>query len=209
MPHARPSRWLAVSPRGLINAAIDLAALGLALFVLLRLYTITTAAPVPFDPYLVRADGSRADPVNIVFESVTPGLDSATVADAVIATLGWYDVAGEPMSFVSLDRKQASARQLGRDLGGGTRLHLRIAAVDAADNQTRVLAAVHRDESAACGHVGRGFDETREQLAEAFRAAGYLVTLLSLGNDASGRHCDGSRTSGDGRAVVVRIGGLQ
>ncbi len=201
----RAARRRRITLGGLAAGAVDLAALALVVFVTFRLYTIATASPLPFEPYLSRSDGSRADPVNIVFESAQPGIDSSRAATTVQNVLGWYEVAGEPMSFTVAGARQATAYQFGLDLGGGARIHLRIAAVTADDRQIHVLAAVHRDEPAGCGHVGRAFDESRDQVAAAFRTAGYSVTQLDLGNAASGRHCDASQTPGDGKAIVIRL----
>lgn len=194
-----------VTGRGLLNAAVDLTAAGLIVVVALRLYSIATAVSLPFDPYIYRADGSRADPVNLVFESPAIGVSSDDAVAAVTSVLGWYEVTGEQMAFRDAGTSRPVGRHLGLDLGGGARLHMRIARVEAGDTSIRVLAAVHRDEPATCGHVGRAFDEVRDQVARAFRDAGYLVTELSPGNNASGQHCDGSRTPGDGRAIVIRL----
>ncbi len=157
--------------------------------------------PTGFNPYIHRASGTRADPVNLIFR----GASTEAVAQSVTRVLGWSDVPGSAMMFVRRDGQRISGRQFGLDLGGGTRLHLRVEAVGADEGQTFVLAAIHRDDWAGCGHVGGAFDEARDIVAQAFAAAGYHVTSVPLANTESGRHCDGSWTHGDGAATLIDL----
>ena len=91
--------------------------------------------------------------------------------------------------------------------GGGSRYHVRIETITPDDAQDYVLAAVHRDDSVRCGHVGVAFDETRDLIARAFADAGYTVSLVRLGNSQSATHCDGTRNAGDGTAAVIDLVG--
>lgn len=155
-------------------------------------------------PYIVRPNGQRADPVNIIFRAGHPD----QVLAAVRRVLGWHTIAGGPMSFQIGGAEAATAHQLGFEMGNGGRVHLRIAGATLFNEQgSYVAVAVHRDETVKCGHVGRGFDELRDQVVRAFRAAGYPVTLTLVDNNRSGPHCDGSITPGDGVVAVIDLVG--
>jgi len=159
-------------------------------------------APTGFEPYIYRASGERADPVNIIFLHT----DGATASAAVQRVLGWRSIVATSMTFKHRSEgARPTSRQLAADLSPGSRYHLRIQAVPLTDTQTYVLASVHRDETVACGHVGRAFDETRDLVAHAFAEAGYQTGYVDLGNTDSGPHCDGSRVAGDGRAVLIDL----
>ena len=159
-------------------------------------------APTGFEPYIYRASGERADPVNIIFLHT----DGATASAAVQRVLGWRAIVATGMNFKHKGGgARPTSRQLAADLSPGTRYHMRIQAVPLTDTQTYVLASVHRDETVACGHVGRAFDETRDLVAGAFAEAGYPIDFVSLDNTSSGLHCDGSRVAGDGRAVLIDL----
>lgn len=162
---------------------------------------LSTEPPPGFDPYLRRSNGTAADPVNLIFR----GTDAEHVAAAVQRVLGWRPVTGSMMHFLDQGRVRPAAWQLGVDLGGGSRLHLRIETVTRGDAQSYVLVAAHRDDRAPCGHVGRGFDETRDLIARSFASAGYAVASVWLGNTAPSRHCDGSLTEGDGNASLIEL----
>jgi hypothetical protein len=159
-------------------------------------------APTGFEPYIYRATGERADPVNIIFLHT----DGTTAAAASERVLGWRMVVASGMNFKQKSGgTRPTSRQLAADIGPGSRFHMRIQAVPLTDTQTYVLASVHRDETVACGHVGRGFDETRDLVARTFAEAGYRVAYVDIGNTNSGLHCDGSRVPGDGRAVLIDL----
>ena len=159
-------------------------------------------APAGFEPYIYRASGERADPVNIVFLHT----DEATASAAVQRVLGWRSIVATGMTFKQKSGGvRPTSRQLAADLSPGARYHMRIQAVPLTDTQTYVLASVHRDETVACGHVGRAFDETRDLVAHAFAEAGYPTGYVDLGNTDSGLHCDGSRVAGDGRAILIDL----
>jgi hypothetical protein len=119
--------------------------------------------------------------------------------------LNWPEVEGSSMTFVDQGRAVPTGRQLGLDLGNGGRLHIRVAATPAGDEQAYVLAAVHRDDVKDCGHVGRATDEMRDYVAYAFAQAGYTVRRVALGNITPGDHCDGSRPVSDGYAAVIEM----
>jgi hypothetical protein len=110
------------------------------------------------------------------------------------------------MDFYDQGRVHPVAWQLAQDLGNGSRYHMRIEAIGPTDGQSYTLAAVHRDDSVACGHVGRAFDQVRDLVVHAFEDAGYPVTMVWLGNIDDGPQCDGSRTSGGGAAAIIDIG---
>ena len=161
-------------------------------------------APTGFEPYIFRPTGEKADPINLIFLHS----DAATVSTAIERVLGWRPINASGMSF----RKKGegltirpTSRQLAADLSTGSRYHIRIQSVPITDTQTYVLASVHRDDTAACGHVGRGFDETRDLVARAFAESGYRVQKVDLNNGASGTHCDGSRVAGDGFGVLIDL----
>lgn len=165
--------------------------------------TGTASSPVAlqFDPYIHRVDGAPADPINLIFY----GADADAVAAAVHRVLGWPVADGSPMLFVDQGITFKTAWQLAQPVSRSARFHLRIEAVGAAANQDYVLAAVHRDDDAACGHVGTAFDETRQRVATGFANAGYSVSEVRLGNTNSGPQCDGSFTAGDGTAAVIDL----
>lgn len=158
-------------------------------------------APVGFDPYIFRPTGERADPVNLIFLHT----DALTIAKTIERLLGWKPVTASNMTFRRGERQRPTARQLIVDVSPTSRYHIRIQAVPVSDTQTYVLASVHRDDTVACGHVGRAFDETRDLVARAFIDAGFPARMIDLDNFASGSHCDGSRVPGDGRAVLVDL----
>lgn len=159
--------------------------------------------PAHFAPYIYRTNGARADPVNLVFRGAT----SDAVADAMSRVLGWKAVQGSPMLFFDAGQQRASARQLGIDLGNGSRLHIRIEDAGSEDGRDYVLAAVHRDDSVPCGHVGRAFDDTRDRVLRAFTAAGYQAAVVRIGNVEQGAHCDGTLNGGDGALAVIDVSG--
>jgi hypothetical protein len=157
--------------------------------------------PAGFDPYIYRADGSPADPVNLIFR----GTNSDGVAATVAQVLGWRFIQGSPMSFHLEDTAQPTAWQLGVDLGGGSRLHMRIQSVQDESEPGFVLAAVHQDDTVPCGHIGAKFDKIRDMVAQQFADAGHRVTELKIGNTRTGRHCDGTENGGDGIAVIIDL----
>jgi hypothetical protein len=160
------------------------------------------SVPGQFDPYLHRTSGELADPVNLIFRGT---MEQA--AAAVPRVLGWQSVQGSEMVFYDHGAHFATGPQFGFDIGGGSRYHIRLEAVQDDDGQTYVLSGVHRDDSVACGHVGRAFDRMRDLVASAFTDAGYPVTTLHLGNSDPGRQCDGSFTFGDGTAAMIDLTG--
>ena len=166
------------------------------------LHASSAGLPGAFDPYIHRSGGEPADPVNLIFR----GAGADTVAQLAQRVLGWPVVAGSPMDFIDEEHIHPTAWQLGNDLGHGSRYHLRIESITVADGQSYPLAAVHRDDSVACGHVGRAFDQVRDIVAHGFADAGYHVTMVWLGNTNGGPQCDGSRTSGGGEAAIIDIG---
>jgi len=165
------------------------------------LHAHSTDLPGSFDPYIHRSSGQPADPVNLIFR----GADADTAAQLAQRVLGWPVVAGSPMQFTDQGHDHPTAWQLGHDLGHGSRYHLRIEAIGAADGQSYTLAAVHRDDLVACGHVGRAFDEVRDIVVRAFADAGYSVSMVWLGNTEDGLQCDGSRTAGGGAAAIIDL----
>jgi len=166
------------------------------------LHASSPTLPSSFDPYIHRAGGEPADPVNLIFR----GADADTVAQVAQRVLGWPVVAGSAMDFIDRSHLHATAWQLGHDLPFGSRYHLRIESITAADGQSYTLAAVHRDDSVACGHVGRAFDQVRDIVAHDFADAGYRVSMVWLGNTNDGLQCDGSRTAGGGAAAIIDLG---
>jgi hypothetical protein len=154
-----------------------------------------------FDPYIQRDGGAPADPINLIFY----GADASEASDAVHAILGWPVTQGSPMNFLDRGRLRPTAWQMGFDLGGGARYHLRIEDLTPTDAQPYVLAAVHHDVAAACGHVGTDFDQQRIRVAQAFRADGYPVQVLDVGNTDAGPQCDGSFTHGDGKVALIDL----
>ena len=163
--------------------------------------TPTPPLPTDFEPYIRRPNGSRADPVNLIFR----GQNADGVATAIAQVLGWRFVVGGPMTFRARGAEYATAWQMGIDLGSGSRMHIRIQAMPGEAEPGFVLAAVHRDDTVPCGHVGRAFDEARDLVARAFAAAGYRVSRLHLENTQVGRHCDGTENAGDGHAVIIDL----
>jgi hypothetical protein len=159
------------------------------------------SVPSGFQPYIYRESGEPADPVNLVFLTD----DSAKVLEAVTSVLRWQPVKATPMMFRDRAVTRATARQFQVPLGGGVRLHLRVEAVKSADRQQYVLAAVHRDDPAVCGHIGSAFDDARSIVVHAFAEAGYHVRLAWQDNRRPGRQCDGSYTAGDGHVAIVDL----
>lgn len=157
--------------------------------------------PTGFDPYLRRPSMAVADPINLVFLNTDPD----GVAAAVRAVLGWQPIPGSPMLFLVHDRVLSTRWQLGVGLGGGSRVHMRVQDAAPEGDRSFVLAAVHRDDPVPCGHVGRAFDEMRDLVANAFAAAGYPVSVVSVGNAATARHCDGTVNGGDGRVAIIDL----
>jgi hypothetical protein len=153
-----------------------------------------------FDLYLHRTDGQLADPINLVFRGTL-----AEAAAAVPQVLGWKNVQGSPMLFYDHGRQLQTAAQFGFDLGGGSRYHIRLQAVQADNGRSYVLAGVHRDDMTACGHVGHVFSAARDIVADGFAAAGYHVSTLRLGNVEPGRQCDGTLSAGDGTAALIDL----
>ena len=168
-------------------------------------FAVAAAGDVPsdFEEYIIRPTGEQADPVNLIFRAA----DAETVAAAVQRALGWPALAGSPMLFRAGGVERPTARHFGVSLGNGARYHIRIAEAGAADGQGYVLAAVHRDASVECGHVGVDFDPSRDFVGRAFQAAGYRVTSYDLDNTAALTHCDGTRNAGDGGALIIDLDG--
>lgn len=154
-----------------------------------------------FDEYIHRLNGAPADPVNLIFLTTDPD----TAADAVHRVLGWDMVSGSSMTFVDQGTVRPVAWQMGMQFTRSSRWHMRIEDVTRSGSGAYVLAAVHRDDDAPCGHVGTEFDRARRVVAMAFAGAGYNVTTQHLGNTRPGRQCNGSYTSGDGIAVVIDL----
>jgi hypothetical protein len=186
--------WAMVAPAVLIFAVFTIVG-----FVEAR----SRELPAGFELYVHRADGTTADPINLVFR----GTNSDGVAAAIARVMRWRFIVGSPMTFGDQGTDRPTAWQLGVDLGGGSRFHIRIESALPTDSPDFVLAAAHRDDSVPCGHVGRAFDETRDLIAQTFAAAGYRVTQLKLSNTQLGKHCDGSETAGDGLAVMIDLDG--
>jgi hypothetical protein len=162
------------------------------------------APGIRFGLYLRRTDGRSADPVNVIF---TGERDAAAVGLRVARVLGWTAVPGSDMAFTDHGATRWTELQLGSGARGGLRQHLRLAGSEAESERwgAYTLAAVHHDISVPCGHLGTGFDQERDALAAAMAAAGYRVTWLWLGNDGAVEHCEGSRTHGDGWAVIIAL----
>jgi hypothetical protein len=154
-----------------------------------------------FAPYLYRGNGQPADPVNLLFRAN----DGKAVAQAVREVLGWLPVSSTPMNFIDEGRVRPTGWQFYLPLDAGARFHLRIEAVNPADGRDYVLAAVHHDLLADCGHLGTAFDDMREHVARAFAQVGYQVETTTLGNTQPGRQCNGSYTGGDGRLAVIDL----
>jgi hypothetical protein len=161
-------------------------------------------APTGFDPYIYRPSGERADPINIIFLHT----DAPTAAATAQRVLGWRPVVASGMSFKHKNGTRPTSRQLAADLNPQSRYHLRIQSVPITDTQTFVLASVHRDDTAPCGHVGRAFDEMRDLVARHFSEAGFPTRIVDLENTAAGLHCDGSRVGGDGKAVLIDLSSI-
>lgn len=168
--------------------------------------------PTNFDPYVHRPDGRPADPINLIFL----GADADKAATAFQAVLGWPAINANGMTFIDQGQSRPTARQFGLDLGGGSRFHVRIEADPAASAPIPpdpaapghyALAAVHRDDSVSCGHIGEAFDDVRNMVGEAFARAGYSVTRMPLGNTTPGQQCDGSFSAGDGIVLIIDLGG--
>jgi hypothetical protein len=154
-----------------------------------------------FAPYLYRKNGQAADPVNIMFRTS----DGKSAAKAVRDVLGWLPVSSTPMNFIDADKTRPTGWQFYLPLDAGARFHLRIESVTPADGRDYVLAAVHHDLLADCGHLGTAFDAMRDYVAHAFTEAGYRVETTTLGNTQPGRQCNGTFTAGDGRVAVIDL----
>ena len=163
--------------------------------------SLSRELPRDFDSYIYRQNGVKADPINVIFRSS----DADKVAEAIERVLGWRPIRGSQMAFHRAAGTRLAVHQLGSVESEGSRLHIRIEATPSDGTATYVLAAVHRDETVPCGHVGRAFDETRDLVARAFATAGYDTYQVDLGNREPGDHCDASRIGGDGHAVVVDL----
>lgn len=157
--------------------------------------------PIQFDQYIHRDSGDAADPINLIF--VTTNADIA--AEKVHEVLGWTVLDGSPMSFLDDGVSRPTAWQMGIQFSRASRWHMRIEQVNRDGPGAYVLAAVHRDDDSACGHIGIAFDRARRVVATAFSDAGYPVTILDLGNTNRGLQCDGSYTAGDGSVVVIDL----
>jgi hypothetical protein len=158
----------------------------------------------PFGLYIHRADGRPADPVNVVFIGER---DTAAIALRLATALRWTRVEGSDMTFFERGQPRRTEIQSGRGLGPGSRQHIRLtgAREPAESWGPYALAAVHRDLTVPCGHIGVAFDEERNALAAAMGEAGYRVTWLRLGNDGPIEHCGGAVNRGDGWAVVIDL----
>jgi hypothetical protein len=163
-----------------------------------------SAAPVPFGPYLRRADGHSADPVNVIF---TGEGDAAVVALTITRVLRWLPVAGSDMAFSDHGETLWAELQLGTPSQAGIRRHIRLAGAEEPSERwvAYTLAGVHHDLDVPCGHLGVAFDEERNALAQAMEEAGFRVTWLWLGNDGPVEHCTGAVTHGDGWAAVIEL----
>lgn len=164
------------------------------------------ALPAGFDPYIYRENGTPADPVNLVF--LRPNAETGQVVAVVQQVLGWREVDSAnttKMMFRDHAQGRATVRQLELPLAAGSRFHLRLEDVLATSGQGYVLAAVHRDDSVSCGHIGTAFNDMRDVVVRAFVAAGYPVTLVRQGNTGTGAQCDGSLTGGDGQIAVIDL----
>ncbi len=159
------------------------------------------AVEIQFDGYIHRMNGALADPVNVIFVTSSP--DAA--AAAVHHVLGWSVLDGSGMTFIDQGVREPVAWQMGMQVNRGSRWHMRIEHAAHSGSQAYVLAAVHRDDDSACGHVGTAFDRARRVVGTAFANAGYDVTILQLANSRPGPQCDGSYTAGDGTAVVIDL----
>lgn len=169
-----------------------------------RVPSVSTPAlevPVGIEPYIFRPSGERADPVNLIFLHT----DAATASAMIERVLGWRPVVASGMMFRQRAGLRPTARQLAAEISPQMRYHIRLQAVAVTDTQTYVLASVHRDDTAACGHVGRAFDEMRDLVARAFADAGHQVERVDLANTTPGLHCDGSRVGGDGLAALIDL----
>lgn len=157
-----------------------------------------------FAPYLRRADGRLADPVNVIFAGDG---DPDEVAALLAGPLNWTPVDGSDMAFVDHGQTRWADTQLGTVADGGVRKHIRLAGAAAESKRwgPYTLASVHHDLVVPCGHIGLAFDEERDALAATMRAAGYTLTWLRLDNDGPVPHCNGAVTQGDGWAVVIHL----
>jgi hypothetical protein len=154
-----------------------------------------------FTHYLYRNNGQPADPINLMFRTG----DGRSVAKAVRDVLGWVPVNSTPMDFRHASGTRPTGWQFNLPLEAGVRFHLRVEAVTPSDQRDYVLAAVHQDVPARCGHLGTSFDVMREHVAQAFAKAGYQVETITLDNTQPGRQCDGSYTAGDGRLTIIDL----
>jgi hypothetical protein len=159
------------------------------------------SVPLQFDQYIHRMNGAPADPINVIFLTTSSDIAAAEVH----RVLGWDVVDGSPMTFIDNGANLPIASQMGVQFTRSSRWHMRIEQATRQGPGSYVLAAVHRDDDSACGHIGTAFDRGRRVVAAAFANAGYDVTTLRLGNSQPGIQCDGSYTSGDGTAVVIDL----
>jgi cell division septation protein DedD len=157
-----------------------------------------------FAPYLRRSDGRNADPVNVI---VAGDGDPAHVAAVFAGILRWTPIEGSDMAFIDHDKVRWADTQLGTVSEDGVRKHIRLAGAAAESKRwgPYTLASVHHDLTVPCGHVGLAFNEERDALAAAMRAAGYLISWMDLDNDGPVVHCNGAETRGDGWAVVIHL----
>lgn len=157
-----------------------------------------------FAPYLRRSDGRNADPVNVIFAGDG---DPAQVAARFTELLRWSPIEGSDMAFIDHGKVRWADTQLGTVAEGGVRKHIRLAGAAAESKQwgPYTLASVHHDLVVPCGHVGLAFNEERDALAAAMRAAGYLISWIDLDNDGPVAHCNGAETRGDGWAIVIHL----
>jgi hypothetical protein len=187
-------RWLILPPTALLLVALGAFAL--------QHHSHAEAAEFPsgFNPYLHRTNGELADPINLIFRGSLPAAESV-----VQQVLGWQPTQGSQMIFDDRSGQHGASAQFAFNLANGSRYHMRLGAVEEIDGQSYVLAAVHRDDMTACGHVGHNFNQVRDLVASAFAQAGYPNTRIDLKNTTPGLQCDGSYSSGDGYAVIVNL----
>lgn len=199
-----PVRWLQRVRWMLLTVALA-GAVSVGGIVLLRDEHARAETPaIDFELYLRRTDGRRADPVNLVFIGES---NATAIALKLSSVMHWTPVAGSSMSFITHGETRWTEVQLGVNLGGGTRQHMRVAGADEVSETwgPYALAGVHLDVPVGCGHRGANFDELRDTVAKAMEQAGYQVSRRYLGNDGQVVHCDGSVTHGDGWAIVIDL----
>lgn len=154
-------------------------------------------------PYLLRASGQRADPINLLFVGTT---NVQAVAALIRDTLGWRSDSGSTMFFVQGNEIQPQDAQVASSEENGRRYHLRLKLGQGlVAGKPFILGAVHVDERAGCGHVGREFDAARDFLKAELAWSGLRVEVEPWNNTGPARHCDGSETAGDGLLAVVEL----